>query len=46
MINKTVYKETLKIFCKKKYREIDDETNIKSISTFDIAIIDDDDDDN
>ena len=45
MINKTVYKETLKIFCKKKYREIDDETKIKSISTFDIAILDDDDDD-
>ena len=45
MINKTVYKETLNIFCKKKYREIDDETKIKSISTFDIAIIDDDDDD-
>ena len=46
MINKTVYKETIKIFCKKKYREIDDdETKIKSISTFDIAIIDDDDDD-
>ena len=45
MINKTVYKETLKIFCKKKYEEIDDETKIKSISTFDIAIIDDDDDD-
>ena len=36
MINKTVYK---------KYEEIDDETKIKSISTFDIAIIDDDDDD-
>ena len=45
MINKTVYKETLKIFCKKKYQEIDDETKIKSISTFDIAILDDDDDD-
>ena len=45
MINKTVYKETLKIFCKKKYEEIDDETKIKSISTFDIAILDDDDDD-
>ena len=44
MINKTVYKETLKIFCKKKYEEIDDETKIKSISTFDIAIKDDDDD--
>ena len=44
MINKTVYKETLKIFCKKKYKEMDDEAKIKSISTFDIAIIDDDDD--
>ena len=46
MINKTVYKETLKIFCKKKYKETEEEAKIKSISTFDIAPGDDDDEDN
>ena len=45
MINKTVYKETLKIFCKKKYKETEEESRIKSISTFEIAPGDDDDDD-
>jgi hypothetical protein len=29
MINKTVYKETLKIFCKKKYQETEEESRIK-----------------
>ena len=46
MINKTVYKETLKIFCKKRYQETDEESKIKSISTFEIAPGDDDDEDN
>ena len=46
MINKTVYKETLKIFCKKKFKETEEEAKIKSISTFDIAPGDDDDEDN
>ena len=45
-INKTVYRETIKIFCKKKYKEIDDDSKIKSISTFEIAPADDDEDDN
>ena len=45
-INKTVYRETIKIFCKKKYKEIDDGSKIKSISTFEIAPADDDEDDN
>ena len=46
MINKTVYKETLKIFCKKKYQETEEESKIKSISTFDIDQGDDDEEDN
>jgi hypothetical protein len=46
MINKTVYKETFKIFCKKKFQETDEEAKIKSISTFEIAPGDDDDEDN
>ena len=46
MINKTVYKETLKIFCKKKYQESEEESKIKSISTFDIDQGDDDEEDN
>ena len=41
MINKTVYQETLKIFCKKKYKEVD---RNKSISTFDIDLGEDEDD--
>jgi len=36
MINKTVYQETLKIFCKKKYRETQEEERLKSVSTFPI----------
>ena len=46
MINKTVYKETLKIFCKKRYQETEEESKIKSISTFDIDQGDDDEEDN
>ena len=46
MINKTVYKETLKIFCKKKYQETEEESRIKMISTFDIDQGDDDEEDN
>ena len=47
MINKTVYKETLRIFCKKKYEEIDDdEERIKRISTFEIDAGEDEDEDN
>ena len=46
MINKTMYLETLKIFCKKKYKESEENDRIKSISTFEIPIGDDDDEDN
>ena len=46
MINKTIYQETLKIFCKKKYKETEEVDRIKSVSTFDIDPGDDDDDDN
>ena len=46
MINKTVYKETLKIFCKKRYQETEEESRIKMISTFDIDQGDDDEEDN
>ena len=41
MINKTVYQETLKIFCKKKYREIQDDEKLKSVSTFNIDVEED-----
>ena len=46
MINKTVYIETLKLFCKKKYKESEENERIKTISTFEIPIGDDDDEDN
>ena len=46
MINKTMYLETLKIFCKKKYKESEENERIKTISTFEIPIGDDDDEDN
>ena len=46
MINKTMYLESLKIFCKKKYKESEENERIKSISTFEIPIGDDDDEDN
>ena len=46
MINKTMYQETLKIFCKKKYQESDENERLKTISTFEIAIGDDDEEDN
>ena len=46
MINKTVYQETLKIFCKKKYREIQDDEKFKSVSTFNIDVEEDNNDDN
>ena len=44
MINKTVYIETLKLFCKKKYKESEENERIKTISTFEIPIGDDDED--
>ena len=34
-INKTVYVETLKIFCKKKAEKLDGGTELKKKSTFD-----------
>ena len=47
MINKTMYLETLKIFCKKKYEEIEGNGSIKSISTFELSESDyDDEEDN
>ena len=46
MINKTVYLETRKIFCKKKYKEIEENERIKSVSTFEISPADDEEDDN
>ena len=46
MINKTVYQETLKIFCKRKYYENDEnkEEILKSMSTFDEIVQEGDDD--
>ena len=46
MINKTVYLETRKIFCKKKSKEIEENERIKSVSTFEISPGDDEEDDN
>ena len=46
MINKTVYQETLKIFCKKNYENLDRDSKVKQISTFDIDPGEDEEDDN
>ena len=51
MVNKTVYQETLKLFCKEKYKEKDEDFTLKSSSTFDQIVTgnndnDDDEDDN
>ena len=50
MVNKTVYQETLKLFCKKKYEEKDEDFTLKSSSTFDQIVTgnndNDDEDDN
>jgi hypothetical protein len=46
MVNKTVYQETLKIFCKKKYYAINEinEERLKSLATFDEFGIQEEDD--
>ena len=52
MVNKTVYQETVKLFCKEKYKEKDEDFTLKSSSTFDQIVTenndndDDDEDDN
>ena len=41
-----MYLETLKIFCKKKYKENEENERIKTISTFEIPTGDEDEEDN